>query len=314
MGKLQNYNGSIELISGITQKNRQDFPLVEANAVQVDEKGTRLNQALNALSESMETKEFKENAITEQNKQSEEMYPSIKAVWDFASNSAKLAPENPDGIPPYNIPMGYPGRDGSLLDSSIKIYDIVLNSSFNNNANKVVKVEKYTDADGKDAYHLVASSLSTDDIATIEQMELLNETTLTEDAVVMFNTDSSGNALALKKFELLVSLPTVTSATTIWIGINGHCMAYTQASSASAANPTYRIWGEYISVKNNWDFRSVMNSSNGTGIGSIYSFPNGNRYSGTLPSAAHGIIIAGNGALTTALPTGTKVTLWGVRE
>lgn len=40
------YNGSIELISGLKQANGQDFPLMEAHAVQVDENGTRLDEAL----------------------------------------------------------------------------------------------------------------------------------------------------------------------------------------------------------------------------------------------------------------------------
>ena len=35
------YNGSVELISGITPANGQDFPLVAAHAVQVDDDGTR---------------------------------------------------------------------------------------------------------------------------------------------------------------------------------------------------------------------------------------------------------------------------------
>lgn len=178
-------------------------------------------------------------------------------------------------LQPYVIPMGSPAGDGSLWgDTGVHIHDIALN----------------------------------------KPLELLNEITLTEGATVIFNTDSDGRALALTKFELLVSLPAVTSATLIWVGINGNCVAYTQASSASAKNPTYRIWGEYIPGKNDWDFQSAMNNTSGDGVGTIFAFPNGNRYSGTLPSSAGGVIIATNAALTNALPAGTKVTLWGVRE
>lgn len=43
---MAKYNGSIELISGLKQANGQDFPLVDASAVQVDESGTRLDKAL----------------------------------------------------------------------------------------------------------------------------------------------------------------------------------------------------------------------------------------------------------------------------
>lgn len=51
MAKLDNYNGSIELISGITQKNNQDFPLMDAHSVQVDEAGKRLDEKLNELAD-----------------------------------------------------------------------------------------------------------------------------------------------------------------------------------------------------------------------------------------------------------------------
>ena len=43
---MAKYNGSVELISGLKQANGQDFPLVDASAVQVDESGTRLDKAL----------------------------------------------------------------------------------------------------------------------------------------------------------------------------------------------------------------------------------------------------------------------------
>ena len=40
------YNGSIELISGITPKNKGNFPLVNAKDIQVDDEGTRLSDTL----------------------------------------------------------------------------------------------------------------------------------------------------------------------------------------------------------------------------------------------------------------------------
>lgn len=46
MGK---YKGSIELISGLKQANNQDFPLMDASAIQVDDEGTRLDEALKML-------------------------------------------------------------------------------------------------------------------------------------------------------------------------------------------------------------------------------------------------------------------------
>lgn len=49
MAKLENYNGSVELMAGITQKGGGDFALVEANAVQTNEDGMRLDVALEEL-------------------------------------------------------------------------------------------------------------------------------------------------------------------------------------------------------------------------------------------------------------------------
>lgn len=51
MAKLTNYTGSVELISGIKQKNNGDFPLLEANAIQVNEDGKRLDEVIGTLDE-----------------------------------------------------------------------------------------------------------------------------------------------------------------------------------------------------------------------------------------------------------------------
>lgn len=49
MAKLENYNGSVSLMAGITQKGGGDFAMVEANAVQTREDGTRLDAELLSL-------------------------------------------------------------------------------------------------------------------------------------------------------------------------------------------------------------------------------------------------------------------------
>ena len=46
MAKLNNYKGSIELLSGLRPKNNKDFPLMQAHDIQVDENGTRLDEVL----------------------------------------------------------------------------------------------------------------------------------------------------------------------------------------------------------------------------------------------------------------------------
>ena len=69
----ENYKGSIELISGLKQKNNLDFPLMEANAVAVyeqDESEVRLDEKLRQLKEdasiSEDTKtEIKESIFTD---------------------------------------------------------------------------------------------------------------------------------------------------------------------------------------------------------------------------------------------------------
>lgn len=46
---MAKYKGSVELISGLTQKNGGKFPLLDASAVQVDDNGTRLNKIIEDL-------------------------------------------------------------------------------------------------------------------------------------------------------------------------------------------------------------------------------------------------------------------------
>ena len=46
MAKLENYNGSVQLMAGITQKGGGNFALIEANAIQTKEDGTRLDAEL----------------------------------------------------------------------------------------------------------------------------------------------------------------------------------------------------------------------------------------------------------------------------
>ena len=53
MGKLPGYTGSIDLISGIRQKNNGSFALVEANAIQTRDDGTRLDTELESIKSSI---------------------------------------------------------------------------------------------------------------------------------------------------------------------------------------------------------------------------------------------------------------------
>lgn len=55
------YNGSVELISGLTQKNGGSFPLVNAPDVQVSEDGTRLPAVLAKITEVQSVDALPEN-------------------------------------------------------------------------------------------------------------------------------------------------------------------------------------------------------------------------------------------------------------
>lgn len=55
------YNGSIELISGLKPKNNGDFPLVNAQDVQVDKDGTRLPVMLGKITEVQSVDALPEN-------------------------------------------------------------------------------------------------------------------------------------------------------------------------------------------------------------------------------------------------------------
>lgn len=46
---MAEYKGSVELISGLKQKNNGSFPLVDATAVQYDATGKNVKQAIDEL-------------------------------------------------------------------------------------------------------------------------------------------------------------------------------------------------------------------------------------------------------------------------
>lgn len=61
------YKGSVELISGITQKNGGDFPLMDASAIQYDDTGMRMDEKMRTVSEKVETLETEKGvSITEE--------------------------------------------------------------------------------------------------------------------------------------------------------------------------------------------------------------------------------------------------------
>lgn len=88
---LSNYNGSVTLISGIRQANNGTFPLLEANAVQVDEAGTRLDEKMEELErdkvDKIDGKGLSTNDYTTEEKNkleniTEYTESEIQAIWD----------------------------------------------------------------------------------------------------------------------------------------------------------------------------------------------------------------------------------------
>ena len=150
------------------------------------------------------------------------------------------------------------------------------------------------------------------DSPSLKKKRLINQITLTENAAVSFNKDKNGKSFELEQFEILVSHPAVTSVKYgVWVGINDVAMAQTGNTSATAANPTWKIWGEQDEFSG-WDIKSVLNNTNGANSGNVIAYPNGHRYIGTPPKSATKITVASNAALSSALTSGTVVTLWGV--
>ena len=88
---LSNYKGSVTLISGIKQANNGTFPLLEANAVQVDENGTRLDEKMEELErdkvDKIDGKGLSTNDYTTEEKNkleniTEYTESEIQAIWD----------------------------------------------------------------------------------------------------------------------------------------------------------------------------------------------------------------------------------------
>ena len=85
MAKLPGYKGSTELMSGITQANKQSYALMEANAIQVDENDKRLDEKLDELEDKLGVQVTTDNSL----KMSEDGVLSVN-VTDEASEDNSL--------------------------------------------------------------------------------------------------------------------------------------------------------------------------------------------------------------------------------
>lgn len=143
-----------------------------------------------------------------------------------------------------------------------------------------------------------------------EVWEQITNITLEEAAVVNITKDMNGDTLSLKKFKILVELPAVTSATTLWLKMNNILAMPTQPASANGT-PAYSINGEYTYE---WQLSTCTHPANAFSASPIYATPYGHRYAaGSIPFPCTSIGLALNSAVTNGLPSGAKVKIWGVR-
>ena len=91
MAKLENYNGSVSLMAGITQKGGGDFAMVEANAVQTREDGTRLDAELLSLQNLVGGKSDSEHTHDELYYTEAEVDEKLDAKADASSIPTTLA-------------------------------------------------------------------------------------------------------------------------------------------------------------------------------------------------------------------------------
>ena len=99
---MAEYNGSIELISGITQKGGGTFPLASAKDIQVDDEGTRLDGKLEAIDEKLKNPTSTLPTVTEND--NGKVLSVVGGAWAAATGAAGGAT-----IPTYDLTaMGLP--------------------------------------------------------------------------------------------------------------------------------------------------------------------------------------------------------------
>lgn len=144
-----------------------------------------------------------------------------------------------------------------------------------------------------------------------EEWELIDNITLEEDVLYSVTKNMYTNEpLNLKKFKVLVVLPQVSERVSVWLKLNNCLAMFTEQSTATAINPSFSIEGDYTY---DWQFITALNNSGAGGLGIRYSTPGGHRYATALPYPCTKIELALNAGMSTTLPIGTIIKLWGVR-
>lgn len=145
-----------------------------------------------------------------------------------------------------------------------------------------------------------------------EQWRLINEVTLTEDAVVEFTTDADGNPFEVKKMRILVRIPKLETQSQLWLKTDDYIAVYSDNIPTSANTPTVSIDGE---LKNSWIFTTCYVASGSYNSGQVKSFPSGSRLSNgenVLVNPIKKITLAFGSNMTTPVVAGTRILFWGV--
>ena len=96
---MENYKGGIELITGLTQKNGGNFPLLNTEQIQATPEGTRLNTVLNNYSKqvtdlSAKVETLKDNVPEGVSQTLEEIMRQLTSLQTQINNINARIPEN----------------------------------------------------------------------------------------------------------------------------------------------------------------------------------------------------------------------------
>jgi len=191
---MAEYKGSIELISGITQKGGGDFPLASAKDIQVDDDGTRLNTKLGEIDDKLKTSSSTLPAVTEND--NGKTLSVIDGEWSAAKPASALpaVTENDNGkvlsvvggawaaaeaasgvIPFFDLAaMGLPEVPGDGTTANLTVDTTEIKSSLDNgsvkfalNAEFAGRMEFVMNKYSTDAYGLYACIYNMPDSAII---------------------------------------------------------------------------------------------------------------------------------------------------
>lgn len=144
-----------------------------------------------------------------------------------------------------------------------------------------------------------------------EVWEVIADTTLSEDGVVVINQDLTGNAFRLRGFRAHLRIPATADGTTPWLHANGYAFCQANPISANHIGLVYYL----AELKGIWtcDTSAVSNTTgNHNTLTQRLGFVDGVRQE----SAHHSDPITTMSfckGYSGALPAGTTIKVWGIR-